>query len=115
MHTVLKNGLSILLLTGASAGAASAAEVLYQVEDGASLAAPVAARNPCPGCGDPLALPGGGTTVIAVSANPAQFDIGTISVVPEPPAYMMLLIGVGLVSLVARRHASSSPKFTEET
>jgi hypothetical protein len=39
----------------------------------------------------------------AIAASQAPPDTTAISPVPEPPVYVMLLVGVGLLGLVARR------------
>jgi hypothetical protein len=39
----------------------------------------------------------------AITASQAPPDTSAISPVPEPPVYVMLLVGVGLLGLVARR------------
>lgn len=39
----------------------------------------------------------------AVTANQAPPDPQAVSAIPEPPVYIMLLVGVGLLGLVARR------------
>lgn len=42
-------------------------------------------------------------TESAVAASQAPPDPQAISAIPEPPVYIMLLVGVGLLGLVARR------------
>lgn len=41
----------------------------------------------------------------AVAASQAPPDPRAISPIPEPPVYIMLLVGVGLLGLAARRDA----------
>lgn len=106
MHTVLKKMLLALLLAGAATGTARAADILYQAGNKANL-------PPQPGDisyiteADLIALSNMAAASAAQAAPPA------ISPIPEPPVYIMLLIGVGLVSLVARRPAAP-PKFSSE-
>jgi hypothetical protein len=107
MHTVLKKMLLALLLAGAATGTARAAEMLNQAGHKALL-------PPLPGEAtyiteaDLVALSNQATLPGTAQAAPP-----TISPIPEPPVYIMLLIGVGLVSLVARRPAAA-PKFSSE-
>ncbi|CAN7189161.1 hypothetical protein LJR289_000429 [Pseudoduganella sp. LjRoot289] len=106
MHTVLKKFLLTLLLAGAATGTARAAEILYQAGNNALL-------PPSPGDINYITE----ADLIALSnmapASTAQAAPPTVSPIPEPPVYVMLLIGVGLVSLVARRPAAP-PKFSSE-
>lgn len=107
MHTVLKKMLLTLLLAGAATGTARAADILYQAGNKANL-------PPQPGDisyiteADLIAL-----SDMAPAASAAQAAPPAVSPIPEPPVYIMLLIGVGLVSLVARRPAAP-PKFSSE-
>ncbi|SFU78194.1 PEP-CTERM sorting domain-containing protein [Pseudoduganella namucuonensis] len=95
MHTALRNALLTLLLTGTAAGTACAAGAQSSTShyNNTTLAAQASAA-----VGPRYAIP--------LLAAP--------STIPEPPVYIMLLIGVGLVGLVARRQAPP-PKFTDET
>lgn len=108
MHTVLKKSLIALLLAGAATGTARAAEVLYQAGNKALLP-PVPGEANYLNEADLISL---ANAAPAASAEPAQ--LAAVSPIPEPPMYIMLLIGVGLVSLVARRSAPP-PKFSTDT
>jgi len=110
MHTVLKKTLLALLLAGAATGTARAADILYQAGNKATL-------PPLPGEANYLNeadLISLANAAPAASASQAQAQLAPLSPIPEPPMYIMLLIGVGLVSLVARRSAPP-PKFSTET
>ncbi|GAB2862183.1 hypothetical protein GCM10027277_33440 [Pseudoduganella ginsengisoli] len=85
MHTVLKKALLLATLLAAARHAA-AVEIL---------AAPAQ-----PSTDDTYLL---ALADAAVTASPAPPDISNPSPVPEPPVYIMLLVGVGLLGLVARR------------
>lgn len=106
MHTVLKKTLIALLLAGAATGSARAADIFNQAGN--------KALPPLPGEinyiteADLVTLPN-----LATAPGTAQAAPATVSPIPEPPVYIMLLIGVGLVSLVARRPAAP-PKFSSE-
>ncbi|WP_157201397.1 PEP-CTERM sorting domain-containing protein [Massilia sp. Root418] len=108
MHTVLKKTLLALMLAGAATGTARAADILYQAGNKAML-------PPLPGEAnylneaDLISLANAAPAASAAQAQPAP-----LSPIPEPPVYIMLLIGVGLVSLVARR-SMPPPKFSTET
>jgi hypothetical protein len=110
MHTVLKKSLIALLLAGAATGTARAADILYQTGNRALL-------PPVPGEAnylDEADLISLANAAPAASAGAEQAQVSAVSPIPEPPMYIMLLIGVGLVSLVARRSAPP-PKFSTET
>lgn len=112
MQTVLKKTLLALLLAGAATGTARAADILYQAGNKAML-------PPLPGEAnylneaDLISLANAAPAASA-SRGQAQAQLAPLSPIPEPPMYIMLLIGVGLVSLVARRSAPP-PKFSTET
>ncbi|WP_377701371.1 PEP-CTERM sorting domain-containing protein [Pseudoduganella sp. UC29_71] len=108
MHTVLKKTLFALLLAGAATGTAHAADILYQATNRAML-------PPLPGEANYL----NEANLISLAnaapaASAAQAQPPAVSPIPEPPIYLMVLIGVGLVSLVARRSAPP-PKFSTDT
>jgi hypothetical protein len=89
MHTVLKKALLLATLMTV-ARTTAAVEVLND------------------GLADPALQPLNDTylTVLAdaaIAASQAPPDTTAISPVPEPPVYVMLLVGVGLLGLVARR------------
>ncbi|KQW97167.1 hypothetical protein ASC94_10285 [Massilia sp. Root418] len=96
------------MLAGAATGTARAADILYQAGNKAML-------PPLPGEAnylneaDLISLANAAPAASAAQAQPAP-----LSPIPEPPVYIMLLIGVGLVSLVARR-SMPPPKFSTET
>ncbi|MYN07511.1 PEP-CTERM sorting domain-containing protein [Pseudoduganella aquatica] len=104
MHTVLKKSLLAMLLAGAAAGTAHAADLVHQASNKALL-------PPVPG--EASYLNEADLLSVTVPAT-AQAQQPAVSPIPEPPVYIMLLIGVGLVSLVARR-SSPPPKFSTET
>jgi hypothetical protein len=106
MHTVLKNALLALALASATAGAAHAAEVVYQTSDIVRMRGPADAGY--------LARSNLFALSNAATANTVQALPPTVSPIPEPPVYIMLLIGVGLVSLVARR-PKAPVKFSKES
>jgi hypothetical protein len=108
MHTVLKKSLLALLLAGAAAGTAHAADLVHQASNKALLP-PVPGEASYLNEADLLSVTGATAT-----ATGAQAQQPAVSPIPEPPVYLMLLIGVGLVSLVARR-SSPPPKFSTET
>ena len=49
----------------------------------------------------------------AVAASQAPPDTRAASPIPEPPVYIMLLVGIGLLGLVARRE-TIPPVFTAD-
>jgi hypothetical protein len=106
MHTVLKNALLALPLASATVGAAHAAEVVYQTSDNVRMRGPADAGY--------LARSNLFALSNAATVNAAQALPPTVSPIPEPPVYIMLLIGVGLVSLVARRPKAPA-KFSKES
>lgn len=108
MHNVLKKSLLALLLASAAAGTARAADVLYQASNKALLP-PVPGEASYLNEADLISL---ANAAPAASASPAQ--LAPLSPIPEPPMYIMVLIGVGLVSLVARR-SMPPPAFSTET
>ena len=110
MHTVLKKTLLALLLAGAATGTARAADILYQAGNKAMLP-PVPGEANYLNEADLISL---ANAAPAASASQGQAQLAPLSPIPEPPMYIMLLIGVGLVSLVARRSAPP-PKFSTET
>jgi hypothetical protein len=85
MHTVLKQALLLATLLSVARGAA-AVDVLIE-------AAP-------PPLDDTYLI---ALADAAMAASQAPPDTHAISPVPEPPVYIMLLVGVGLLGLVARR------------
>jgi hypothetical protein len=105
MHTVLKKSLLALLLAGAAAGTAHAADLVHQASNKALL-------PPLPGEASYL-NEADLLSVTGTAPTGAQAQQPAVSPIPEPPVYIMLLIGVGLVSLVARR-SSPPPKFSTE-
>jgi hypothetical protein len=105
MHTVMKKALLALALASAAAGTAHAAEVLYQTSNIVRMRGPADAGYLARS--NLFAL-----TNAATTASAAQDLPPTVSPIPEPPVYIMLLIGVGLVSLVARRHKAPA-KFSK--
>ncbi|WP_157200969.1 PEP-CTERM sorting domain-containing protein [Massilia sp. Root351] len=108
MQNVLKKSLLALLLAGAATGTARAADILYQASNKALLP-PVPGEVNYLNEADLISLANA-----APAASAAQAQLPAVSPIPEPPMYIMLLIGVGLVSLVARRSAPP-PKFSTET
>ena len=87
MHTVLKRALlAATLLTVARS--AAAIEIL---------------EAPAPALLDDTYLTA--LAHAAVAASHAPPDPQSISPIPEPPVYIMLLVGVGLLGLAARRNA----------
>lgn len=84
MHTVLKQALLLATLLSVARGAAAldVIEAAPQPLDDTYLIALADA---------------------AMAASQAPPDAHAVSPVPEPPVYIMLLVGVGLLGLVARR------------
>lgn len=87
MHTALKKALLLATLLTVARNAA-AVEVLV-----APPLAPV----------DDITLTALANAAVAASQAPP--DPQAISPIPEPPVYIMLLVGVGLLGLAARRNA----------
>lgn len=108
MHNILKKSLIALLLAGAATGTARAADILYQAGNNALLP-PVPGEANYLDEADLISLANA-----APAASAAQAQLAPVSPIPEPPMYIMLLIGVGLVSLVARR-SMPPPAFSTET
>jgi len=85
MHTVLKKALLLATLLTVARSAAA-----VDMFTGPALPAP-----------DDMYLTA--LAASAVTASQAPPDPQAISAIPEPPVYIMLLVGVGLLGLVARR------------
>ena len=130
MHTVLKKILPIMLLAGAVSGAAQAAHLperhgqyphdavqaampasagayktAADMQDGAMARSAKAPAAPRPGEAAYLNEANLIALANAAPAAGAQAAPAPITPIPEPPMYLMVLIGFGLVSLVARRSA----------
>jgi len=103
MHTVWKKALlSAALVVAALPTAAQAIEVLSETP---SLSSPFAGQL------DEAALTAMANAAVIASQAPPVTQ--SVSPVPEPPVYIMLLVGVGLLGLSARRR-TPPPKFDDE-
>lgn len=107
MQSALKKALcsAALLFSVHAAHTAQATEILSLSQVQPDPAAPSAALD--------WQLDEATLTVLANAAMAAPPSMQAISAVPEPPVYIMLLVGVGLVGLAARRQ-TPPPKFTDD-